>query len=118
MPVERLVEEETPGPQARQHGRRRVRDATALQLAEPRAIAPLVVDRCDDREILTSAQLEILLTATGSDVDDPGPGIGGDLLPRDHTVLDAALRFQMIEGARVAEPDERTARQALPDVRQ
>ena len=65
-----------------------------------------LVDRRQDREVVHAGQLEVLAAAARRDVDDPRAFIDGDLVPRDHPVLDARTGGQRVERALVPETDE------------
>src|SRR5439155_19877419 len=54
-----------------------------------------------------------LRAAAGRDVDDAGALVERDVIPRDHAVLDALLRGEILERAAVVEADEVLAAQAL-----
>ena len=68
--------------------------------------AARLVDGREHREIVDPAELEVLLTRAGSDVDDPGAILERDVVPRDDAVLDACGRRKVVERPPVRPPDE------------
>ncbi len=67
-----------------------------------------LVDRREHGKAERAAELEVVRTGSGRDVDDAGSLLllEVDLVPRDDAVLDAGARREVVEGALVAEPDE------------
>ena len=72
-----------------------------------------LVDRRQHRQPELAAELEVLAAAAGRDVDDPGPLLERDLVPRDDAVLDRGARPEVVERPAVAQPDELRAPHAL-----
>jgi hypothetical protein len=57
----------------------------------------LWLDRSEDREVVHFRELEVLTAAAGRDVDDAGARVEGDVVPRDHAVLDDRGRRELVE---------------------
>ncbi len=64
------------------------------------------VNRHQHRQVVDLAELEVLLPGAGRDVDDPGPLVERDVLPRDHAMLHLRAGPELVERARVAPADE------------
>ena len=60
-------------------------------------------------------ELEVLRAGPRRDVDDAGPLVERDVVPRNDAVLDVALRGQLVEGAAVAPADELLPAPALDE---
>ena len=77
--------------------------------------ATRLVDGGEHGEVVDTAELEVLLPRSGSDVDDAGPLLERDLVPRDHAVLDVRCGRQVVERPAVAEADELRSRGGLDE---
>ena len=68
--------------------------------------ATALVDGCEHVEIVHLRELEVLATAAGRDVDDPGTGVERDVGPGDDAVPDLPPRIERVERPFVTETDE------------
>ncbi len=115
--VELVVDDAARGAQVRGHV---VGDEGRVATFEPRKpvdVVALRVERRDDIETELLAELVVLGTAAGRDVDDARTLLGVDLLPRDHDVANGHLHREIGEEGLEFEADELGAVQlALHDV--
>ena len=92
----------------------RLRRREPVQPAVVVVEAARLVDRHQHRQIVHPRQARSPPgAAPGRDVDDPGPVLERDLVPRDHAVLDRRARAELVERPGVAPADELLAAPAL-----
>ncbi len=65
-----------------------------------------LVDGRQHGELVHLRELEVLAAAAGRDVDDAGARVEGDVVPRDHAVLDLRAGLERVERPAVAPADE------------
>src|ERR671934_257703 len=85
----------------------------AVQPAVVLVEAPRLVDRGQHRQALAPAEIEVLLTRAGRDVDDARAFLERDLVPGDDPVLDSFRRRKVVVGPPVAPADELGASENL-----
>ena len=68
--------------------------------------ASRLVDRREHRELVDSAELEVLLSGARRDVDDAAALVQRDLVPRDDAMVDLSARAEVVERPAIPEPDE------------
>ena len=83
-----------------------VRRGEAVQPAVRVVEASGLVDGRQDGKLVDPAELEVLLTRAGSDVDDAAAFLERDLVPRDDAMLDLGARAEVVERPAVAQADE------------
>ena len=96
----------------------RLRRLTGLLADErPKAVDEhaKLIDRGNHRKPVFLAQRKVFRAAAGGDVHDAGAFLRADILPRNHMVLDAPLRWQVIERTAIPRPDQPAAGQPLDD---
>ena len=91
--------------------------AVAGELAITVDEQPRLVDGHEHRQLLATADLEVLGAAARGDVDDSGPLVHDDLRVGDHAVGDLGLRGQVVEPGRVRAPDQLLAAHPADDAR-
>jgi hypothetical protein len=91
-----------------------VDDRRSRERAQAIQISSLGIHGRDDGKPLPAAEIEVLESASGRDVDDPGAFLRGDVRPGNHAMLDAPLQGHVVEGPLVAQSHELRALDRSP----